>query len=89
MVRVVRSGDGPVEVDLTGKKSGRGAYLCGIADCWKLAMRRGALNRALKSELSAAERERLDAFGATQAAVSTPVAEPTAVTAGQGEEGRA
>ncbi len=88
MVRVVRSADGPVEVDPTGKKSGRGAYLCRVADCWKLALRKGALDRALKTEMSAAEREGLGAFGAAQAANGSQVATPRVATVGPGEEGR-
>ena len=33
LVRVVRAGDGTVSLDLTGKKPGRGAYVCKSADC--------------------------------------------------------
>ena len=77
MVRVVRTADGAVEIDPTGKKSGRGAYLCRLAECWQLALRRRALDRALKAEMSVAEREALAAFGATQAAASAaPAAAP-------------
>ena len=80
MVRVVRTAGGAVEVDPSGKKSGRGAYLCGHLECWQLALRRQALDRALKAELSAAERDALAAFGATQA--------PGAASMGaQGERG--
>jgi uncharacterized protein len=77
MVRVVRTTDGAVVVDPTGKKSGRGAYLCPLQPCWQGALRRKALERALKIELSTADREALTAFGATQAAGpdSPPAAE--------------
>ncbi|MCC6174094.1 MAG: YlxR family protein [Chloroflexi bacterium] len=74
MVRVVRAPDGSVSVDPTGKKSGRGAYLCLRADCWQAALKRHALERALKTELSAADREALAAFGATQPAETAGVA---------------
>ena len=74
MVRVVRAPDGGVSVDETGKKSGRGAYLCRRTECWQVGLRRRALDRALKTELSAADREALTAFGATQ-----PTGEPVAV----------
>lgn len=63
MVRVVRTATGTVEVDLTGKKSGRGAYLCRQPDCWQRAIRRKALDHALKVELSATDREALATFG--------------------------
>ena len=48
LVRVVRSVDGSVQIDPTGKKSGRGAYLCGEPDCWTGGLKRGILPRALK-----------------------------------------
>lgn len=48
LIRVVRTPDGEVGIDLTGKKSGRGAYLCGKVSCFKLAKKTKALDRALK-----------------------------------------
>ena len=39
-------------IDLTGKKSGRGAYLCGKVDCFRLAKKSRALDRALKHAVS-------------------------------------
>jgi hypothetical protein len=67
MVRIVRAPDGAVGVDPTGKRSGRGAYLCLQQPCWQAALKRHALDKALKTELSAADREALAAFGAAQA----------------------
>ena len=52
-VRIVRTTSG-VEVDVTGKKSGRGAYLCSSRQCWQIALR---------TRLSAEERQALQAFG--------------------------
>ncbi|MDQ0090581.1 putative RNA-binding protein YlxR (DUF448 family) [Paenibacillus anaericanus] len=49
LIRVVRSPEGEVSIDLTGKKSGRGAYLCGKESCFKLAHKNRALDRALKA----------------------------------------
>jgi predicted RNA-binding protein YlxR (DUF448 family) len=69
MVRVVRTTDGPVEVDPTGKRSGRGAYLCRLPECWQAGLRRKALDRALKIELSAADREALASFATEQFAM--------------------
>lgn len=48
LLRVVRSPEGVVSVDPTGKAPGRGAYLCRDAECVKLAKKRKALSRALK-----------------------------------------
>lgn len=52
MVRIVRSPEGEVSVDLTGKKNGRGAYLCGRSDSFKLARKNKVLDRALKVNIS-------------------------------------
>jgi predicted RNA-binding protein YlxR (DUF448 family) len=39
-----------VAIDPTGKRSGRGAYLCQSPACWQAALQRGVLQRALKLE---------------------------------------
>ena len=54
LIRVVKSPEG-VSIDLTGRKSGRGAYVHDTRECWEKALKRGALSRALKTELSEAE----------------------------------
>ncbi len=49
LVRVVRPADeGPVCVDATGKKNGRGAYLCPSRDCLAKARKARRLERALE-----------------------------------------
>ena len=60
MVRIVRTADG-TQVDPTGKLAGRGAYLHDKRDCWVRGMR-GALAHALKAELNAEDRARLEDF---------------------------
>lgn len=50
MIRVVKTPN-KVEIDFTGKKSGRGAYLCLKRECIELAKKRGGLSKALKSEI--------------------------------------
>lgn len=62
MVRIVRTASGSVEVDPTGKLSGRGAYLCQQASCWQAALRRDALGRALKVTVPPADRAALEAY---------------------------
>src|SRR5690349_9140168 len=52
LVRVVRVSDDRVEVDLTGKKNGRGAYFCPAQECWELGQKRKALNHALSMTVS-------------------------------------
>ncbi|RJG22332.1 RNase P modulator RnpM [Paenibacillus thiaminolyticus] len=51
LIRVVRTPEDEVLIDLTGKKSGRGAYLCGKMSCFKLAHKSRALDRALKHQV--------------------------------------
>ncbi|MCL1822950.1 MAG: YlxR family protein [Oscillospiraceae bacterium] len=48
LVRIVRSKDGEVSLDFTGKKNGRGAYLCKDVQCLMKAVKRKSLERALK-----------------------------------------
>ena len=42
LVRVVKSPDGEISLDLTGKKAGRGAYVCKNAECLKKARKKKA-----------------------------------------------
>ena len=51
LVRVVRSPEGTVSVDLRGKDPGRGAYVCRDAQCLKKALRSKALSRSLEVEI--------------------------------------
>lgn len=50
LIRLVRTPAGRAEVDPTGKRHGRGAYLCHDLACWDLALKRRALDRALRIE---------------------------------------
>jgi len=63
MIRIIRTPDRAIEIDETGKKSGRGAYLCPSRECWGKALKRGALEHALKVKLTAEERSALWEFG--------------------------
>jgi hypothetical protein len=53
LIRVVRSKEGEVSLDLTGKKSGRGAYVCKDIICLAKARKKKSLERALKCEIPA------------------------------------
>lgn len=48
LVRVVRSPEGDVSLDFTGKKSGRGAYVCPKLDCLKKARKAGRISKSLE-----------------------------------------
>ena len=60
LIRIVRTANGVV-VDPTGKLAGRGAYLHDRRSCWETALD-GSLAHALKVEMTAADREHLEAF---------------------------
>ena len=46
LVRVVRSPEGELSMDLTGRKAGRGAYVCRNIECLRTARKRKALERS-------------------------------------------
>jgi hypothetical protein len=48
MVRVVRSPEGEISLDLIGKKSGRGAYICPAISCLAAARKQKRLERSLE-----------------------------------------
>lgn len=52
LIRIVRSHEGEISLDFTGKKSGRGAYICPKSACFKKARRQGRIARSLESEIS-------------------------------------
>ena len=64
--RVVRTPNGELVVDETGKQNGRGAYLCRQSACWEIALRGQQLSKALNMEIGAREREILDLWSRTQ-----------------------
>jgi predicted RNA-binding protein YlxR (DUF448 family) len=64
LVRVVRTPEGEVVVDETGKRSGRGGYLCPRPSCWQDALSKGQLARALRTKLTEEEKARLREYAA-------------------------
>ncbi len=63
LIRVVRTSTG-VFVDPSGKQAGRGAYLHATPACWERGLK-GTLSRALKTELTAEDYQRLQTFAAS------------------------
>lgn len=51
LVRVVRSPEGEISIDATGKKPGRGAYICPNADCLKKARKSKRIERSLEMSI--------------------------------------
>lgn len=52
LVRIVRSPEGEVSVDMTGKKPGRGAYICPNEDCLNKVVKSKRLERSLEITIS-------------------------------------
>jgi len=52
LLRIVRTVEGNVEPDLTGKKNGRGAYICKSEDCLNKVIKTKKLERILEKEIS-------------------------------------
>lgn len=61
LIRVVKSPEGEISLDFTGKKSGRGAYVCPSADCLARARKSKALERAFETAIPAEVYEALQA----------------------------
>ncbi|MCR5623618.1 MAG: YlxR family protein [Lachnospiraceae bacterium] len=51
MFRVIRTPDGEIEVDITGKKNGRGVYLCKNLECLEESYKRRTLDKSLKTKV--------------------------------------
>ncbi len=60
LVRIVRSPEGDISVDLTGKKSGRGSYICRSAACLALARKAKRIERAFECSVPDEIYERLE-----------------------------
>lgn len=51
LIRAVKSPEGEISLDLTGKKSGRGAYICPCKECFTKARKGKRLERALETSI--------------------------------------
>ena len=60
MIRVVRTPEGEVTLDFSGKKNGRGAYLCPDPECLKKAIRAKSLDRSLETAIPQEVYDRLE-----------------------------
>ena len=75
IVRIVRTADGDVRVDPSGKANGRGAYVCAEPSCFEAAIRKPKLAHALRATIGEDDVERLrrefESVLATQAAAGS------------------
>ncbi|NLU52293.1 MAG: YlxR family protein [Clostridiaceae bacterium] len=51
LLRIVKNNEGEIFVDPTGKKNGRGAYICKDINCFEKTRKSGALNREFSCEI--------------------------------------
>jgi hypothetical protein len=51
LIRLVHTVGGAVEIDPTGKKKGRGTYLCRARECWEAGLKKNRLERALRAKI--------------------------------------
>ena len=65
LIRLVRIAEGRVEVDSSGKKAGRGTYLCPTPECWEVGLKSGRVEYALQATLAPENREQLIRHGKT------------------------
>jgi len=74
LLRVVRGPEGDISFDLTGRKPGRGAYVCRSAECLLQAIKKKQLERAFSAPISDEVR---DSLAAQIAGLPLPPEEPT------------
>ena len=65
LIRLVRSSNGIVQVDTSGKQPGRGAYLCRLPQCWQSGLVGGRLENVLRTSITRQNREQLVKYGKT------------------------
>ena len=63
LIRLVCTNNGTVEMDLSGKKPGRGAYLCARKNCWEEGFKRNHLEHALRTKIRAENHQALVNYG--------------------------
>ncbi len=51
MIRILRTSEGEIVLDATGRKNGRGAYVCRSMDCFEKAVRNRGIERSLKEKV--------------------------------------
>jgi len=62
LIRLVRAENGVAEVDISGKKPGRGVYICPNKVCWELVLKKNRLEYALRTKLGDDNRQILTEY---------------------------
>lgn len=82
LIRILKTAEGDIILDATGKKNGRGAYLCFNRECLERAIRGKGLERSFRMPVSAEVYEKL------RKELETVENGQSTVTSGPGHEGR-
>ena len=61
LVRIVKSPEGEISLDLTGRKNGRGAYICRDPECLRKARKAGRLERSFRCRIDPGVYEAMEA----------------------------
>ncbi|MGD8486828.1 MAG: YlxR family protein [Chloroflexota bacterium] len=78
----MRRPGGSVELDPSGVAEGRGAYLCADGSCWRTALKRSALQRALGAPLPDALKTRLEHGDVAATGITADHGAPATITGG-------
>lgn len=62
LIRVVKSKEGEIFVDLTGKANGRGAYICNNKNCFKKAIKAKRFEKAFSQQISEDIYKKLESY---------------------------
>jgi predicted RNA-binding protein YlxR (DUF448 family) len=81
-VRVVRDPAGVVSLDRAHRIAGRGAYLCADGSCWQQALKRSALERALRTPLPKDLKDILEHGDVAAVRVASDHVAPATITGG-------
>ena len=60
LIRVIKTPEDEILLDVTGKANGRGAYICNNAECLRKALKNRGLERSLKAQIPEEVRSRLE-----------------------------
>lgn len=60
LIRIIRTPEEEITIDFTGKKNGRGAYICNSAECLQLAKKKKSLERSLNTTIPEAVYQELE-----------------------------
>ena len=82
-MRIVRTPDGAVILDASGRAAGRGAYLCADGACWQVALDKHVLQRALEVPLPQEVRQALQLKIQTGASAARPEGQSEGESIGQ------